>query len=146
MGYRVADDEAIVAALRSVLDANKSIVSQRLLGDLALAELRQQDKEVSVTSERVRRLAAIQKFVRLEVRTRRGPREKVLNRCPVCGTALGRLKNQTLFGGEVTLTLRCPQCHYSTGKRKRIPTLYVFHWRGPSSRQDQPELMRGERR
>lgn len=122
------DDAAIVDAARRVLASAKSVVSQREMHIQVLRELRQHNSKAVVTAERVRRILATQPFVRLELRARKGPQEKVLNRCPVCGTRLERVKNQTLFGGEVTLTLRCPACGYWTGKDKRIPTLYIFHY------------------
>ena len=37
------------------------------------------------------------------------------------------VKNQTIWGGEVTLEFRCRRCGYWTGKKKRVPTRYVFH-------------------
>ncbi|HLE48297.1 MAG TPA: hypothetical protein VI818_08375 [Candidatus Thermoplasmatota archaeon] len=139
MAYRVPGDEDVVTALRSVFRSTKTVVSQRELGRRVQDALRKADDAFSVTAERVRRLAAVQPFVRLEVRTRKGPKEKILHRCPVCGTPLERLKNQTLFGGEVTLVLRCPTCRYSTGKEKRIPTLYVFHNPGKVEQTTAPE-------
>ena len=128
------DDAAIVDAARRVLASAKTIVSQREIHAQVVRDLRERDPQAGVTAERVRRLLATQPFVRLEMRTRRGPKEKVLTRCPVCTTRLERIKNQTLFGGEVTLTLRCPACGYWTGKDKRIPTLYIFHYQvsGPA--------------
>lgn len=122
------DDAAIIEAARRVLGSAKSIVSQREMHTQVLRELRQLNSKAGVTAERVRRVLATQPFVRLELRARKGPKEKVMTRCPVCGTRLERVKNQTLFGGEVTLTLRCPACNYWTGKDKRIPTLYIFHY------------------
>jgi hypothetical protein len=122
------DDAAIVDAARRVLVSAKSIVSQREMHIQVLRELRTIEPEAGVTPERVRRVIATKAFVRLELRSRKGPKEKVLTKCPVCSTRLVRVKNQTLFGGEVTLTLRCPACSYWTGKDKRIPTLYIFHY------------------
>jgi len=122
------DDAAIMDAARRVLASAKSIVSQREMHTQVLRELRQSNSKAGVTAQRVRRVLATQPFVRLELRARKGPKEKVLTRCPVCSTRLERVKNQTLFGGEVTLTLRCPACSYWTGKDKRIPTLYIFHY------------------
>src|SRR5688572_2373351 len=116
------DDAAIVDAARRVLVSAKSIVSQREMHIQVVRELREIDKSTRVTPGRVRRVLATQPFVHLELRARKGPREKVLTKCPVCTTRLVRVKNQTLFGGEVTLTLRCPACGYWTGKEKRIPT------------------------
>jgi uncharacterized C2H2 Zn-finger protein len=130
MAHRVPDDETVVAAARSVLREAKSVVSQRELRRLVLLELRRADKTFSLGGERLRRLMAHQDFARVELRARKGSREKILTKCPVCDERLVRQKNQTLFGGEVTLTLRCPRCGYWTGKEKRIPTLYTFHFAG----------------
>ena len=131
MAYRVPEDAVVVAASQRVLRAAKSVVSQREMGRQVLRELRREDATYTVGAERVRRLVALQPFARIELRARKGSRDKILTRCPVCGTKLERLKNQTLFGGEVTLTLRCPACKYWTGKEKRVPTLYIFHLQGP---------------
>src|SRR5687767_7871755 len=134
------DDAAILEAARRVLQSAKSVVSQREMHIQVLRELRQADSKAAVTPARVRRVLATQPFVRLELRARKGPKEKVLTRCPVCGTRLERVKNQTLFGGEVTLTLRCPACGYWTGKDKRIPTLYIFHYEpNPGKAKPAPE-------
>jgi lysophospholipase L1-like esterase len=122
------DDASIVEAARRLLASAKTIASQAEMGRQVLRALRESDPQATVTPARVRRLLAVQPFIRLEMRTWKGPREKILNRCPVCSTRLERVKNQTLFGGEVTLTLRCPACGYWTGKEKRIPALYVFHY------------------
>ena len=133
MPYRVADDEAVVAAARRVLSRENSVSTQKQLGRLVQAELRREDDAFSVTADRVRRLVATQSFVKLEYRARKGEREKMLNRCPICLGPLARVKNQTLFGGEVTLVLRCGVCGYWTGKEKRVPTYYAFHYRGPKA-------------
>lgn len=134
----VLEDAEVIAAVRRVLQRATTIVSQRELRHQVVRELERTRPGAAVGEERVRRLAAVQPFVRLELHSRRGDRQKVLNRCPVCDARLERLKNQTLFGGEVTLTLRCPRCHYWSGKEKRVPTLYIFHLQG--AREAAPEL------
>src|ERR1051325_10221163 len=131
MASRATQDDVVLAAARRVLRAAKSIVSQRELGVQVLRELRREDPNAAVTASRVRRLVAVQPFARVELRAGKASRDKILNKCPVCGSKLVRLKNQTLFGGEVTLTLRCPACKYWMGKEKRVPTLYIFHHVGP---------------
>jgi hypothetical protein len=105
------------------------VETQKRFGALVAAELQRETPPATVTPERVRRLCAAASWCRLEYRTREGSGHKVLHHCPVCGGRLERVKNQTLFGGEVTLVLRCERCHYRTGKRKRVPTFYSFHWR-----------------
>lgn len=128
MASRIADDAAIIEAARRVLVSAKSVVSQREMRRQVVRELQANDSTASAGEGRIRRILSTQPFVRLELRARRGPKEKILTKCPVCGTRLTREKNQTLFGGEVTLTLRCPACGYWTGKDKRVPTLYIFHY------------------
>ena len=39
------------------------------------------------------------------------------------------VKNLTIWGGEVTIQFQCSDCGYWTGKKKRIPTRYVFHFK-----------------
>lgn len=134
MTFRVAADEVVVAAAQRVLARERSVSTQRRLGLLVEAELRREDDAFGVTAGRVRRLVAAQPFAKLEYRARKGGREKTLHKCPICGGALGRVKNETLFGGEVTLVLRCAACKYWTGKEKRVPTYYVFHYREVKSR------------
>lgn len=126
----IASDEEVLAAAKRILKAERSIQTQGVLGRLVNRELAKEPDAPRVTPSRVRRLVAQAPFARLELKARRGPKEKVLNACPVCSGRLDRVKNQTLFGGEVTLVLRCPQCGYWTGKEKRIPTRYVFHLKG----------------
>src|SRR5688572_154044 len=108
MASRIADDAAIIEAARRVLVSAKSVVSQREMRRQVVRELQANDSTASAGEGRIRRILSTQPFVRLELRARRGPKEKILTKCPVCETRLTREKNQTLFGGEVTLTLRCP--------------------------------------
>jgi len=124
-----AADERVLAAARTVLEIHGTVDTQKRFGELVLDVLRQDDPAAGVTGPRVRRLVASAPFCRLEYRSREGRADKPLNRCPVCASGLERVKNQTLFGGEVTLVLRCPRCRYRTGKRKRVPTFYSFHLR-----------------
>lgn len=129
-----ASDEDVLAAAGRVLRERRTVRSQRLLGELVAAELRREHPEAAIAPARVRRLVAGAPFCRLDFRARRGPREKPLYSCPVCRGPVRRVKNLTLFGGEVTLVLRCTRCSYRTGKEKLIPTLYVFHHRAKEER------------
>lgn len=127
---RGADDASVLAAAERVLRRRRYVVTQREFGRLVAEELGTNGPTRPVSGERARRLAASAPFCRLEYHARNGPKEKVLHACPVCAGELMRVKNETLFGGQVTLVLRCRACGYRTGKQKRVPTLYMFHWRG----------------
>jgi hypothetical protein len=124
-----ADDERVLAAAQRVLETHRTVATQKRFGQLVARELEREVPGASVMASRVRRLVASAPFCRLEYDTREGSAKKALNRCPVCGAPLERVKNQTLFGGEVTLVQNCSRCRYRTGKKKRVPTYYAFHWR-----------------
>ena len=49
--------------------------------------------------------------------------------CPVCGSQMVNVKNETLYGWEVTLQRKCTVCPYSSGKHRKVPTLYIFNRR-----------------
>jgi hypothetical protein len=127
MVYHIPSDEEILGAVKKVFDKCHTVQSQRALRRLVEKELGSTKKDSHVSEERLRLLVLNSSFVQVEIHTRDGEPGKSMNKCPVCGGLLTRVKNQTIYGGEVTLEFRCAQCGYWTGKKKKIPTLYVFH-------------------
>jgi len=105
----------------------RTVSSQHRLKELVENELKTKNDEFHVSGSRIRNLVLKSDLVRIEIHSREGDPDKILNRCPVCNNSLKRVKNQTIFGGEVTIEFRCSNCGYWTGKKKRIPILYVFH-------------------
>ena len=75
-------------------------------------------KQYHVSEPRLRTLVLNSGLVQVEIHTRDGDPDKLLHRCPVCSGPLERVKNQTIYGGEVTLEFRCILCGYWTGKKK----------------------------
>jgi len=127
MQYYIPTDEQIITALRKVFSDYRTIQSQRRLKVLVEKQLKSLKKQYHVSEGRLRKLVLTKKLARVEIHSREGDPHKVLVRCPVCDSHLNRVKNLTIWGGEVTLEFRCSFCGYWTGKKKRIPTLYVFH-------------------
>jgi hypothetical protein len=127
MSYHIPSDEQILKAVKRVFKENRSISTQRKLKKLIEKELKTKKKQFHVGEQRLRNLVLQKKLARIEIHSREGDPHKVLTRCPVCESPLKRVKNLTIFGGEVTIEYRCSFCGYWTGKKKRIPTLYIFH-------------------
>jgi len=127
MAYHIPSDEEIKKAATKILKKYRTVSSQYRLKELVEQELKTKKDEFHVSGSRLRNLVLKSGLFRIEIHSREGSPDKVLNRCPVCNNSLKRVKNQTIFGGEVTIELRCLNCGYWTGKKKRIPTLYVFH-------------------
>jgi uncharacterized protein with PIN domain len=127
MSYHIPSNDQIKDALKEVLKKFRTVQSQNKLKDLVTKELNKKKEKFGVTGNRLRNIAINSDFMKLEIHTREGDPNKLMIRCPVCRGTLKRVKNLTIWGGEVTIEFRCPNCGYWTGKKKRIPTRYVFH-------------------
>lgn len=129
MSYHIPSDEKIIKALKTVLKKNRSINTQAKLKKLVSEKLNTKKKKYGVNPKRLRKLAINSDFVNLEIHSREGNPKKTMHKCPVCGNNLKKVKNQTIWGGKVTIEFRCINCGYWTGKKKRIPNRYVFHYK-----------------
>lgn len=129
MEYHIPSDEQVVDALRKVMTKYQTVTSQQRLKTLVEKELHTKKHQYQVGESRLRLLTLQSGIASIEIYSREGDPDKLLHRCPVCGSPLERVKNQTLYGGEVTLEYKCSSCGYWTGKKKKIPTLYIFHRR-----------------
>lgn len=127
MSYHISSDDQIKTVLEGVLKKFRTVQSQNKLKNLVTKELSTKKKKFGITAGRLRNIAINSDFVKLEIHSREGDPKKLMTKCPVCGSTLKRVKNLTIWGGEVTIEFRCLNCGYWTGKKKRIPTRYVFH-------------------
>ncbi|MEF8879053.1 MAG: hypothetical protein V5A64_01510 [Candidatus Thermoplasmatota archaeon] len=125
----IPSDEQIQKVLQKVLKENHTVSSQNKLKKMVDKEItKKKDEKTGVSPSRLRQIAINSYFTDLEIHSREGDPKKIMNKCPVCGEGLNRVKNLTIWGGKVTIEFRCPRCGYWTGKKKRIPTRYVFHY------------------
>ncbi len=129
MSYHIPSDEQVKSALQDILKKFRTVQSQSKLKSLVTKELNIKKNKFSISGSRLRNIAIKSDFVKLEIHSREGDPKKILAKCPVCGSSLKRVKNLTIWGGEVTIEFSCPNCGYWTGKKKRIPTRYVFHYK-----------------
>ncbi|MFA5102459.1 MAG: hypothetical protein WC525_04850 [Candidatus Thermoplasmatota archaeon] len=127
MVYHIPSDDALRGAVKKVFQKYHTVTSQRKLKTYVEKELQTKKKQFRVSEPRLRTLVLKSGLIQVEIHTREGDPDKILHKCPVCGGSLQRVKNQTIYGGEVTIEFRCDHCGYWTGKKKKIPTLYVFH-------------------
>jgi C4-type Zn-finger protein len=127
MAYQIPSDQMVLDAVKKVLQRYHTVSSQHQLKTLVEIELRSTEQRLQVSEPRLRMLVVRSGLAQVEIHTREGDSDKMLRKCPVCGALLQRVKNQTIYGGEVTLEYRCSVCGYWTGKKKKIPTLYIFH-------------------
>jgi len=130
MSYRIPPAELLADTIRAVLDRHPMVGSQRRLTALVLRELRKEDPGYTASEERIRRVTIDHGLAKLEIHAREAEEKSRYSRCPVCGSKMKRVRNETIFGGTVTLGYKCMRCPYWTGLRKRIPIRYVFYGDG----------------
>ncbi len=127
MAYHIPSEEKVRKSVKKVFKKYRTVSSQRKLKELVEKELKTKKKQFHVSERRLRNIVLKSDLVNIEIYSREGDPHKILARCPVCSNSLQRVKNLTIWGGEVTIEFKCSNCGYWTGKKKRIPTLYVFH-------------------
>jgi len=127
MRYHIPSDEQVLNGLEKVLKEFRTVHSQNKLKVLVAKRISTKKKKFNVSGARLRNIAINSDFVKLEIQSREGDPKKIMTKCPVCNNTLKRVKNLTIWGGEVTIEFRCNKCNYWTGKKKRIPTRYIFH-------------------
>lgn len=127
MTYHIASDDQIKKSLKKVITKYRTVHSQSRLRSLIIKELSNKKEKYTVSNTRLRNIAINSNFIKFEIHSREGDPRKTMNKCPVCNSNLKRVKNLTIWGGEVTIEFKCSKCGYWTGKKKRIPTRYDFH-------------------
>jgi hypothetical protein len=128
MPYHIPSDDKIKKALIKTFKKTNIVNSQKELKKLITKELKTKNKNYGVSGKRLRNIALETDFIKLDIHSREGDPKKILSKCPVCNNSLSRVKNLTIWGGEVTIEFRCDKCGYWTGKKKRIPKRYTFHY------------------
>lgn len=65
-------------------------------------------------------------LAKVEIHARESDKKTSARDCPVCGGKTFKLKNETVYGGTVTVGYKCKTCGFWTGLKQRVPTRYVF--------------------
>ncbi|MDH7508422.1 MAG: hypothetical protein QHH00_03380 [Methanomassiliicoccales archaeon] len=127
MSYRIPSAEILSEAIKEALSSRSMIPSQKALSSLVNQRLKVVDSAYTATEERIRRILIDKGLGKIEIHAREGEERSKAGRCPVCSGRMKRIRNQTIFGGTVTLGYKCMKCPYWTGLKRRIPIRYVFY-------------------
>ncbi len=139
MPYSIPSDEEIVEALRYVMRRVRGVDSLTELKKLVLKQLKNMDPDYTVGHERLRRLAVRAPFIKTTIYATEGKEKRSLSgRCPVCGAKLEKTKNETVFGGTVTLGYKCKECPYWTTLKRRRPVRYDFEYKKENDKKKDP--------
>ena len=133
--YRRPPDDLVRRAARRVVRGGKaSFPSQAAFLGAVVDAVRSEEPLAALGGTRLRRLAVGLPGVRLSVRYAERPGRPPPSRCPVCGSDLAPIRNQTLVGGTIVLGQRCVRCDYWCHAHRRVPVRYAFSGSGAGNR------------
>ncbi len=131
---RPADDLVRRAARRVVRGGKASFPSQAAFLGAVVDAVRNEDPLAALGGSRLRRLVVGLPGYACRSGTRSAPDENRLTECPVCGSALTPIRNQTLTGSTIVLGQRCVLCDYWCHAHRRVPIRYSFSGSGAGNR------------
>lgn len=126
MPRNYADTSSVAKAILSVMSVKPRIESQTELARLVVAELRKDDPAARVSTSRIRKIAVSTGIVKLEIEYRESDRKDLPDLCPVCGSGMSPIINNTLDGARTEIKRNCTVCPYTVGKNILIPGKYAF--------------------
>ncbi|MCK4718795.1 MAG: hypothetical protein KAT70_09015 [Thermoplasmata archaeon] len=129
-GSHIPSKKDVAIAIMNVLRSNPAVSSQQKMLWLVLHELHEKDSLYVITGPRLRRIAISTSGVSIESHCRETEERRSVLSCPVCGSTTEVVKNQTIYGGSVSLAHECPACGYWSGIRYRMPIRYSFLLKG----------------
>lgn len=129
MPYSIPSEEEVRDALKKVMKRMKGVGSLKKLRKLVVNELNVKNPDFTVGKERLKKLAVRAPFINTSIEAyRKDEGGDLKGRCPVCDGKLEMTKNETIFGGSVTLGYECTECPYWTTMQRRVPSRYRFEY------------------
>lgn len=121
-----SDEHTITMAVRRVMQRKTRIESQKELAECVLRELRKDDPDVRVSAARIRRIAVTSGAAKLEIDYRETDKKALPDICPVCGSGMSSIMNNTLDGDLTEIKRNCTVCPFTVGKTVLVPGRYCF--------------------
>src|SRR2546430_17736794 len=119
--YRIPNDDRIRDSLVRVFSTRPMVDSQRKLKQLVEKDLKG-DEKYRVGEPRLRLLAIDSGLLDLEIRCRDTDEMRSLIKCPVCGARLKKVRNMTVYGGNVSPWDRRERCKNLSRLERCAPT------------------------
>jgi hypothetical protein len=126
VSQKYPDEETIVYAVRKVMLKKPRIDSQREFAALVTEALKEEDPDIRISASRIRKVAVTSGVVKLDIGYRETDRSDLPDLCPVCGSGMSPVINNTLDGDITEIKRNCTVCPYSVGKTVLVPGKYVF--------------------
>jgi hypothetical protein len=128
MSKRVKE-ERLIEEIKYILSTRFKVESQHELAGLILKRLKKEDKNYTLSSTRVKRLALIIPRVEVKAKTKKNVKLQNITACPVCESKIEPLKVKNLMNRYIAIGYRCTKCGYESDLEAFMPMKYIFIWK-----------------
>lgn len=123
---KIPNKDQIADEIKKVLDRRFKVESQEDLCALVLKNLKKIDKGYTLSPLRVKRVALTIPYVDVKAKTKKAPRMKKIDKCPICEGAIVPLRVKNLLNKQITIGYKCTTCGYESDLEAFMPMKYIF--------------------
>jgi len=87
-----------------------------------------------LSPRRVKILAIKIPEIEIKAKTKKSPRMKKLEQCPICKKKVNKIHGKNLLNKKIHIGYICKRCSYTTDLDSLVPMKYLFLWKGKNKR------------
>ncbi len=126
---KIPCDHFVINIIKEVLKKRHIVQSQEDLTFLVLDKLKKYDKKFVLSPRRVRKLVIKIPNIEIKAKTKRSPKMKKLDKCPVCKRKVNKIYGKNLLNKKIHIGYICKRCGYTTDLNSLMPMKYLFIWK-----------------
>ncbi len=125
MKRKIPKKDKIIEEIKKAVSARLKVESQEELCKLVLRRLKKENK-YSLSPQRVKKLALTIPGIEVKAKTKRMPKIKKIDKCPICRSIIIPLKGKNLLNKEIVIGYKCVNCAYQCDLEAFMPMKYIF--------------------
>lgn len=125
---KIPNKGLIADEIKKVLERRLKVESQEDMCALVLKRLKRIDKSYTLSPMRAKRVALSVPQVDVKAKTKKTPKMKRIDKCPICESPIAPLKVKNLLNKQITIGYKCTACRYESDLEAFMPMKYIFIW------------------
>lgn len=126
MKRKIPSKIKVIEEIKQAVRRRLKVESQEELSKLVLRKLKKEDKNFTLSPQRVKRLALAIPGIEVKAKTKKMPKIKKIEECPICGSKIVPLKGRNLLNQIITIGYKCVNCAYQCDLESFMPMKYAF--------------------
>lgn len=127
---KIPSNSKVIEEIKQAVKRRLKVETQEDLSKLILRRLKRQDKKFVLSPQRVKRLALTIPSIEVKAKTKKMPKIKKIEECPICGSKIVPLKGRNLLNKQILIGYKCVNCAYTSDLEAFMPMKYAFVWKG----------------